>query len=232
MRAIGLLWLCALGALAYAGWDLSSAAPVEKAAVAGADGVSEDFRAVAQADATAAAPAQNARKSFVEPENLGDNTYYQYVDADNRVQFARSLGEVPEAWRERAGRISLPVPPPSAPASAAGAGAGDRKPSRARRHAEGTFQTARASRTRGSGRQPEVEIYTTQSCGACRAAKKYMRKQKIRFTEYDVGEDAYAREEYLEKTGGQPGVPVIDVAGEIMQGWNPQAFESLLAQAR
>ena len=59
-----------------------------------------------------------------------------------------------------------------------------------------------------------------------------MRKHRIRFTEYDVQEDEYAREEYLEKTGGQPGVPVIDVEGEVMQGWNPEHFEGLMAQAR
>jgi glutaredoxin len=239
MRGIALLLLCAVGALGYAGWELSkgSAAPAAAASEASAeeaegDATDGDGELVVQAklEAEPEQPAKSARKTATEPQSLGDNTYYQYVDAENRVQFARSLEEVPEEWRGRAGRISLPVPPPSAPAQAAPAR--DRKPSRARRHAEGTFQTARAGGPGAGTPQPEVEIYTTQYCGACKTAKKYMRQHKIRFTEYDVQDDEYAREEYLEKTGGQPGVPVIDVEGGIMQGWNPQAFENLLAQAR
>ncbi len=42
--------------------------------------------------------------------------YYQYTDEGGAVRFARSLLEVPEDWRDRAGRIELAVPPPTSPA--------------------------------------------------------------------------------------------------------------------
>jgi hypothetical protein len=44
--------------------------------------------------------------------------YYQYVDEDGAVQFSSTLHEVPEAWRDRAGRFELAGMPPSTPAEA------------------------------------------------------------------------------------------------------------------
>ena len=44
--------------------------------------------------------------------------YYQDVDEDGAVQFSSTLYEVPEAWRDRAGRFELAGMPPSTPAHA------------------------------------------------------------------------------------------------------------------
>ena len=155
------------------------------------------------------------------------NLYYQYVDGQNQVQFARSLEEVPEKWRDRAGRVSLPVPPPTGRARKNAA----REPKRsaAATHAEGTFSAARSA---DHGPRPEIEIYTTKTCPYCRAARKYMDERGIEYTNHDIEDEPEAREEYLEKTGGQAGVPVIDIGGEILQGWNQQHFDSVLASRR
>jgi len=152
------------------------------------------------------------------------NLYYQYVDGANRVQFARSLDEVPPEWRERAGRVSLPVPPPAAPARRSA----ERKPpaSPARRHAEGTFSAAGSSERAA---QPEIEIYTLKTCGYCRAAMTYMDQHGLEYTNHDIEDEPEARDEYLEKTRGRAGVPVIDVEGQVLQGWDPRHFERVLA---
>ncbi len=44
--------------------------------------------------------------------------YYQYLDETGRVRFANSLLQVPEEWRERAGRVELAGIPPQSPAEA------------------------------------------------------------------------------------------------------------------
>jgi hypothetical protein len=44
--------------------------------------------------------------------------YYQYVDETGAVRFTQNPWEVPEAWRDRAGRIELDVAPPNTPADA------------------------------------------------------------------------------------------------------------------
>ena len=44
--------------------------------------------------------------------------FYQYTDDSGTVRFASTLHEVPEAWRERAGRFELAGLPPTSPAAA------------------------------------------------------------------------------------------------------------------
>lgn len=67
-----------------------------------------------------------------------------------------------------------------------------------------------------------VVIYTTSWCGACKKAKRLLRSWKVPFEEKDIEASAKAKKELAEKAaavGVQPrGVPVIDVAGELMMG--------------
>ena len=44
--------------------------------------------------------------------------FYQYTDESGDVRFVQSLLEVPEAWRDRAGRVELAAVPPTSPAQA------------------------------------------------------------------------------------------------------------------
>lgn len=53
-----------------------------------------------------------------------------------------------------------------------------------------------------------VTIYSTQTCGYCRAAKQFFKDNGIQYTEYDAGTDREKAREMIEKSG-QMGVPVI-----------------------
>lgn len=55
-----------------------------------------------------------------------------------------------------------------------------------------------------------VTIYSTQTCGYCRAAKEYFTANDVAYTEVDVGSDQEKAKEMIEKSG-QMGVPVIVV---------------------
>ncbi|MEK6887655.1 MAG: Uxx-star family glutaredoxin-like (seleno)protein [Candidatus Aenigmatarchaeota archaeon] len=72
-----------------------------------------------------------------------------------------------------------------------------------------------------------VKIYTTTHCPYCVQAKDFFKKNNVKYTEVNVEEDQSAAEEMIEKSG-QMGVPVIEVNGEIIVGFNKPAIENAL----
>ena len=71
-----------------------------------------------------------------------------------------------------------------------------------------------------------VIIYSTPTCVYCKMAKDFFKKNNIEYQEHDVAADMKAREEMVQKSN-QLGVPVIDVDGKILIGFD----ESELKQA-
>ena len=72
-----------------------------------------------------------------------------------------------------------------------------------------------------------ISLYTTPTCTYCRKAKAYFQQNHIRFSEYDVSRDQRRAEEMVRKSG-QMGVPVIDVNGRIIVGFNQPELERAL----
>ena len=72
-----------------------------------------------------------------------------------------------------------------------------------------------------------VTIYSTPSCGFCKAAKQYFQAQHVPFTEYDVSADRRKAEEMVRKSG-QLGVPVIEVNGKVIVGFNRPEIDKAL----
>ncbi len=72
-----------------------------------------------------------------------------------------------------------------------------------------------------------VTMYTTPTCVYCKKAKEFFTKNNVSFTETNVLEDPEARKMMVEKSG-QLGVPVIDVDGEIIIGFNEGRLKELL----
>ncbi len=64
-----------------------------------------------------------------------------------------------------------------------------------------------------------VTVYSTPTCRYCTAAKHYLTKNGVKFREIDVSRDAQAAAEMVRKTG-QQGVPVIDVNGTAVVGFD------------
>ncbi len=101
-------------------------------------------------------------------------------------------------------------------------------------------QMAEVARQRGSNRgQPQpafastgVVIYTTDWCGYCKAAKKFLKKKGVDFVERDIEKDPDAAQELAQKAaaaGVQPsGVPVIDVRGKLLLGYDEQTLANAL----
>lgn len=72
-----------------------------------------------------------------------------------------------------------------------------------------------------------VIIYSTPSCGWCRIAKQFFEHHGVSYTEKDVAGDPVARGEMIGKSQ-QLGVPVIDVDGAIVVGFNQPQLVQLL----
>ena len=72
-----------------------------------------------------------------------------------------------------------------------------------------------------------VTIYTTPTCTYCTKAKQYFRENRITFREYNVAKDMRRADEMVKKSG-QMGVPVIDIHGKIIVGFNQPEIERAL----
>lgn len=73
----------------------------------------------------------------------------------------------------------------------------------------------------------KVQIYSTQTCHYCKVAKEYFNQNNIAFEEFDVYSDIEKRNEMMKKSN-QMGVPVIDIDGEIIIGFNKAKIASTL----
>lgn len=76
----------------------------------------------------------------------------------------------------------------------------------------------------------EVVVYTTPSCPWCEMTKRYLRARGIPFTEIDVSSDYNAAMEMIRKSG-QTGVPVVEIDGEIVVGFDRERIDELLGLA-
>lgn len=72
-----------------------------------------------------------------------------------------------------------------------------------------------------------VTLYSTPSCSYCRLAKDYFRQNGVRFTEYNVASDQRKAEEMVRKSG-QMGVPVIEINGRVIIGFNKPEIDKAL----
>lgn len=74
-----------------------------------------------------------------------------------------------------------------------------------------------------------IQIYSTPSCSYCHLAKEFFQENNIAFEDFNVAADEKALEEMVNKSG-QMGVPVIDIDGEIVVGFNRAEIERILKE--
>lgn len=72
-----------------------------------------------------------------------------------------------------------------------------------------------------------VKVYSTQTCYYCKLIKAFFKENNIEFTEVDVGANREAAQEMIDKSG-QMGVPVTDIDGTIIVGFNETAIKKAL----
>ena len=73
----------------------------------------------------------------------------------------------------------------------------------------------------------KVKIYSTPTCPYCKLAKEFMTEKGIEYEDIDVGTDADAAQEMIKKSG-QMGVPIIDVDGKVIIGFDKEQLSKVL----
>lgn len=73
----------------------------------------------------------------------------------------------------------------------------------------------------------KVTIYTTPTCGYCKMTKAFFEENNVQYEEKSVVSDAKARDEMIAKSN-QMGVPVIDIDGQILVGFDKEGLSRLL----
>jgi len=76
-------------------------------------------------------------------------------------------------------------------------------------------------------RQPRVIVFSTPTCTFCNAAKRYFREHHIKFKDVDVSKDRAAARDMARRTG-QMGVPVIDIGGRLIVGFDKPKINKYL----
>jgi glutaredoxin len=146
--------------------------------------------------------------------------YYQFTDERGSVRFVERLDQVPPDWRDRVGFVEMNGPPPTSPDEAQrmrGLGGGNA--------AGGTLAAAGPRGARTSG----VLLYYADWCGYCRKTRAELDRRGVSFELLNV-ENPVILAELVQKTG-QRGVPVLDVEGKILIGYDPQGMDQLLVPA-
>ncbi len=72
-----------------------------------------------------------------------------------------------------------------------------------------------------------VTIYSTPSCPWCHKVKQFLQEKNIFFHDIDVSQNQEKAEEMVQKSG-QMGVPVVEINGEIIVGFDKERIEEAL----
>lgn len=73
----------------------------------------------------------------------------------------------------------------------------------------------------------KVMVYSTPTCPFCIRAKQFLKDNKIQFEDIDVSADEGKANEMIKKSG-QMGVPVIDIDGEFIVGFDKEKIKEVL----
>ena len=88
-------------------------------------------------------------------------------------------------------------------------------------------QAPAATRPQGAKKPQRVVVFSTPTCPWCDRVKAYLRQQRIPFREVDVSRDRAAARDLVRRTG-QMGVPVVEIGGKPVIGFDRAKIDRLL----
>ena len=72
-----------------------------------------------------------------------------------------------------------------------------------------------------------TKVYSTPTCVYCKTLKGYLKNHNVEFEDIDVSKDEKQLQKMI-KDSGQMGVPVVDIDGEVITGFDKAKIDSLL----
>lgn len=92
---------------------------------------------------------------------------------------------------------------------------------------EGKEDKKEGNGAKSSKAQPKILIYSTPTCPYCHKAKEYLKGKGYKYTDIDVAANHDKAKEMVEKSG-QMGVPVLDIGGQIIVGFDQEKIDEAL----
>lgn len=72
-----------------------------------------------------------------------------------------------------------------------------------------------------------IKVYSTPTCPYCLTLKKFLKEKGVEFADIDVSIDEKELKDMVDKSG-QMGVPVVDIDGQIVIGFNREKIIEIL----
>jgi glutaredoxin len=168
-------------------------------------------------------------------------TYYKGTAAAGSFQTVTSIKQVPEFSRAWVRVVDLSLPPARRRDHELVYVADLRKPRKngqypyvvlSRDAFESSAKNKATYQAKAAAKASGVVLYSTSWCSACRAAKRWLNAKGIAFIEKDIEKDRSAAAELMSKAQqagiSASGVPVIDVKGTLVQGFDARRIAKLL----
>jgi glutaredoxin-like YruB-family protein len=210
MRNAWLAGLVVFGLLASGFILVRGRAPGEAPDLAGLAAQAQD----AVSDAASRLGGDDAADEAEVAENVETRepaVFFRYTDETGTVRFVSSLQQVPKKFRDSARPVANDRVQ-RAPAQARN------KTGVAERALEQGYEQATAH---------DVVLYSTSWCGWCRKTMAFLKREGVEFENRDIEEDEAWAEELIEKTGSTS-IPVVEIDGEIIRGYDPKRMAQLL----
>jgi glutaredoxin 3 len=74
---------------------------------------------------------------------------------------------------------------------------------------------------------PKIRIFSTPTCTYCIILKRYLDEKNVEYEDIDISQNEEAQKEMIAKTN-QMGVPVIDIDGEFIIGFDKGKINNIL----
>jgi glutaredoxin len=156
-------------------------------------------------------------------------TTWRYFDGSGSLHFVDALEKVPEPYRASAKQMGSSELPQITRAET-------KRPRRVSTY-ERTMDGKLAARQRANASAPppasrrrgasEVVVYSTSWCGWCRKTMAWLDERGVEYENRDIEKNDAWREELIEKTG-RGSIPMVEIDGEVIQGFNPDRMGELL----
>lgn len=77
---------------------------------------------------------------------------------------------------------------------------------------------------------PQVTVYSATWCAFCHAVKDYLDKKGVKYTDKDIDSDKAIAQESMD-ISGQTGIPVVNINGTIIVGFDRPKIDAALSSA-
>lgn len=160
-----------------------------------------------------------------------------WYDDKGSPQSAQRRSDIPEARREVVRVDSLKVSPDKRLDPAFVYVADVRAPARSGAYAvrkvpRASLDALVQAQAPPVARAEDIVLYRTSWCGVCKTAARFFESKGIPFVEKDIEKDPSARAEMMQKARAQGvqtgGVPMIDLRGKLVGGFNQAQVEQIL----